>query len=292
MNQTITHKHLKRQFETFEETEDLSDLFTELEYSTLLLPVDIGNDTLTFPILSAEGMNFAPVFTDIHEYNKCNIPENYIPDTNGFDFYLHLLDEKIDGIIVDVEGERFPLTRELKQFIKPNDIFNYESITLTSEDIKKLKNSIDNSELEEFLADESNQWDFDGLLTLLLKSNLFEIVLSRENLSYKAEDGIVPLKDIGRLPTAMAGSLTQRYALLYTSESEIRPKKSPMHPYMQLVNLPEFIQGILKNDLDGIILNENSQNITIPRESLLHFLKNLESPDLNSYYDYAFPLTV
>lgn len=59
------------------------------------------------------------------------------------------------------------------------------------------------------------------LLSLLLKSDLFEIVLSREDLSCKSEDGIIPLKDIGRLPTAMAGSLTQRYALLYTSKRDL-----------------------------------------------------------------------
>lgn len=292
MNQTITHKHLKRQFETFEETDDLSDFFTELEYSTLLLPVDIGNGALTFPVLSADGRRFVPVFTDIHEYNKCNVPETFTPYTNSFDFYLDLLDGRIDGIIVDVEGGRFPLTSEVRVFIKPNDIFDYESRALTSNDIKSIRDSIDNSEFEEFLADESNHWDFEGLLNLLLKSNLFEVVLSREDLSCKSEDGIISLKDIGRLPTAMAGGLTQRYGLLYTSENEVRPKRSPLHPYMQLVNLPEFIRGILTNDMDGIIINENSQNITIPREFLLHFLRNLENPDFNSYEDYAFPLNV
>ena len=97
--------------------------------------------------------------------------------------------------------------------------------------------------------------------------------------------------DFCYIPTYISTAIL-RYGLLYTSESEVMPKKSPLHPYMQLVNLPEFIRGILTNDMDGIILNENSQNITIPREFLLHFLRNLENPDFNSYEDYAFPLNV
>ena len=38
MNRTVTHKHLKRQFEIFEKTEEIKNLLMELEFSTLLLP--------------------------------------------------------------------------------------------------------------------------------------------------------------------------------------------------------------------------------------------------------------
>ncbi len=82
-------------------------------------------------------MKFTLVFTDIHEYNKCTIAENYILDINSFDFYLRLLDERIDSIIVDVECERFPFTMELREFIKPNDIFDYDQ-GLSNQRISKI----------------------------------------------------------------------------------------------------------------------------------------------------------
>lgn len=108
MNRTVTHKHLKRQFEIFEKTEEIEYLLMELEFSTLLLPIDIENGTLTFPLLIIEDEMYAPVFTDVYEYDKLNFPENFILTPNEFDFYLNLLDENIDGIIINVEGERFP----------------------------------------------------------------------------------------------------------------------------------------------------------------------------------------
>ncbi len=69
MNRTITHKHLKRQFDIFIETEEIDDLFAELQFSTLLLPVGIESDTLTFHLLNFEDKKYAPVFTDVHKYN-------------------------------------------------------------------------------------------------------------------------------------------------------------------------------------------------------------------------------
>ena len=79
MIRTITHKHLKRQFDILETADDLTPLFTELKFSTLLLPIAYENNNVSFPLLQAAGKKYAPVFTDIHEYNKCNTKnENYI----------------------------------------------------------------------------------------------------------------------------------------------------------------------------------------------------------------------
>ena len=86
----------------------------------------------------------------------------------------------------------------------------------------------------------------------------------------------------------MLSKFSESYALIYTKESEVKPKNNLMHPYLQLVNFPEFINRILLDDLDGIIVNENSQHITIPREYLLNFLKDFEGSNLNKYDDYAF----
>lgn len=286
MTRTITHKHLKRQFEIFEETEDLDNLFAELEFSTLLLPVSTENNALSFPILRAGGKRYAPVFTDLHEYNKFYFGEGFTLVPNDFNFYIDLLDEDIDGIIIDAEGERFPLTNEIRGFIKPNHAFDYNRNVLTANEIKQIKDSISNTDLEEFLKDESNRWDYENLMGLLLKSYLFKVGLSRNEL--EAENGIICLER--SLPAAISTRFSERYALIYTSECEVRPKINPMHPYLQLVNLPELINRVLLDDLDGIILNENSQNITIPRGFLIDFMRDFDCPNGNHYDDYAFVL--
>lgn len=290
MTRTITHKNLKRQLDIFEKTKEMDDLLAELQFSTLLLPMDIENGTFSFPLLETEEKMYAPVFTDIYEYNKIDFPEDFTLIPYEFDFYLTLLDEKIDGIVIDAEGERFPLIKEFQNIIKPNHIFDYDPQVFTLNEIKQMKDSVNNEELEEFLKDESNWWDYEGLMELLLKSDLFTVVLSEEDISSKAENGVISLHDGEILPTALMAKATEQYVLIYTKEDEVMFKNNPMHPYLQIVNLPELINRLLLDDLDGIILNENSQNITIPRKFLLNFMKDFKSPNVDKYDDYAFVL--
>lgn len=288
MNETITHKHLKRQFDNFENADDLKYLFAELQFSTLLLPVESGSDKLAFPIIQFDDKRIVPVFTDVHEFNKCGFDDNLTLTSYDFDFYCGILDEDIDGIIIDIAGEAFPLTSEIIEFIRPHTIKDIEARNLTLDEIRSLKDNIDNSELEDFLADESNRWNFEQLLNLLQKSHLFEVILSFDDLSDKSDDGIISLHDVGRLPSAMTAKGTERYALLYTSQREVIPKANPMHPYLQVANLSDLVRNVLRQDLDGIVLNENTQDIVIPRQFLLDHLTDFQNVD--RYDDYAFPL--
>lgn len=289
MNMTVTHKHLKRQIDIFERTREIDDLLAELQFSTLLLPMNVENGTFEFPLLTVNDEKYAPVFTDIYEYNKINFPEHYTLKPYKFEFYLKLLDEKIDGILIDIGGEVFPLTRGFQKVIKPNHAFDYDSHAFTLNEIRKIKDSVKNIELEEFLEDESNWWNHERLMELLLKSDLFTVI-SEDDMSSKAEDGVISLHDADVLPMALMAKATERYALIYTKEDEVMPKDNPMHPYLQLVNLPELMNRVLLDDIDGIIINENSQHITIPREFLLNLLKDFKTPNVNKYDDYAFVL--
>ena len=292
MNRIVTHKHLKKQFDIFDRTEELDDLFLELEYSTLLLPVNIEGNSVTFPLIDFEGKKYAPVFTDFHEFNKVGFDGDFTLKSYEFEFYLELVDERIDGIIIDIEGERFPITREFRDFFNPNYIMDYDPQVFTLKEIKRIRDSVNNAELEEFLKDESNHWDYENLMELLLKSDLFVVGLSEEDLSHKAQDGVISMHGMTRLPQATHSWYTETYALLYSSEKEIWPKNNPMHPYPQLVNFPELIYRALLDDLDGIILKENSQNIIIPRDFLISFFKDFSCPNIDKYDDYAFVMQV
>ena len=288
MNRTITHKYLKKQVDLLETAEDLYPLFKELEFSTLLLPTKIENDILAFPTIDFDGEKFIPLFTDVYEYDKVNFIENFTLISNSFDFYLSLLDDGLDGIIIDVEGVKLPIPKEFKDAVVPDQIFNQELHFHTIDKVRRVRSQVNNSKLEEFLQDESNFWDIEKLLNLLNKSDVFSVALSVEDLSMDSNDGIIHIDE--PLPKATYSSASQSYALIYSSENEIKPKNNPLNPYSQLVNFPFFARQVLLDDLDGIILNENSHNITIPREFLFDYIENLESVDLNSYDDFAFKL--
>lgn len=288
MNRTITHKHLKKQVDLLETAEDLYPLFKELEFSTLLLPTKIENDILAFPTIDFDGEKFIPLFTEVYEYDKVNFTENFTLISNSFDFYLSLLDDGLDGIIIDVEGVKLPILREFKDAVVPDQIFNQELHFHTIDEVRRVRSRVNNFRLEEFLQDESNFWDIEKLLNLLNKSDVFSVALSVEDLSMDSNDGIIHIDE--PLPKATYSSASQSYALIYSSENEIKPKNNPLNPYSQLVNFPFFARQVLLDDLDGIILNENSHNITIPREFLFDYIENLESVDLNSYDDFAFKL--
>ena len=62
MTETITRKHLKRQFEIFEETEELDNLFNELQFLNLLLPIYTDGNSVSFPLLPLEDGKLNPVF--------------------------------------------------------------------------------------------------------------------------------------------------------------------------------------------------------------------------------------
>ena len=288
MDRTITHKHLKRQIDILETTEDLDLLFRELEFSTLLLPSEIENRLFSFPTVTFDDKKFIPVFTDVYEYNKVGFNENFTLIPNPFDLYLDLLDEGFDGIIIDVEGNRFPILSEFRDYFKSSEIFRQDTHFHTSDEVKRIRSSANNSNLDEFLQDESNFWDFERLLNLLSKSDVFSVGLSFDNLAKDSNDGIIHIDE--PLPKAIYSSADKSYALIYSSEDEIKPKINPLNPYSQLINFTLFARQVLLDDLDGIILNENSHNITIPREVLLDYIDCIESFDLNRYDDYAFEL--
>lgn len=290
MNRTITHKHLKKQVDFLETAEDLYPLFKELEFSTLLLPTKIENNILAFPTIDFDGEKFIPVFTDVYGYDKVNFIENFTLISNSFDFYLNHLDDGLDGIIIDVEGVKLPIPREFKDAVEPDQIFNQELHFHTIDEVRQVKSQVNNSILEKFLQNESNFWDIEKLLNILSKSDVFAIGLSSDNLSMDSNGGIIHIDE--PLPKATYRSASQSYALIYSSENEIKPKNNPLYPYSQLINFPFFARQVLLDDLDGIILNENSQNITIPREFLFDYIENLELVDLNSYDDFAFKLNL
>lgn len=180
MPTTVTNEYLRKELNNFELNEDLGNLIGELKYSTLIVPIDIENEGCV--MVSMKDEEYIPIFTDIHEYQKVNFGKNVHPEVFEFNFYLEILKEGELGFIVNIESERFPITQEFLDLMDTDYMFDLDYQPFTAKEIKRIHDSIDNHELEEFLEGKSNIWDFDLLIEMLLKSDLLTIVASMESL--------------------------------------------------------------------------------------------------------------
>ena len=120
----------------------------------------------------------------------------------------------------------------------------------TTDEVKQVRFQVNNFMLDEFLQDESNFWDIEKLLNLLTKSDVFAVGLSVKNLPIDSNDGIIHIDEL--LPKAIYTNVSQSYALIYSSEKEIKPKNNPLNPYSQIVNFPFFARQVLFDGLDGL----------------------------------------
>ena len=280
MPTAVTNEYLRKEFNNFELNEDLGNLIEELKYSTLIVPIDIENEGCVMVSMNDE--DYIPLFTDIHEYQKVNFGKNVHPEVFDFNFYLEILRMDSLGFIVNIESERFPITQEFLDFMDTDYMFDLEYQPFTAKEIKRIHDSIDNHKLEQFIKDESNIWDLDSLMVMLLKSDLLTVVASMKSLDDLKEDGVISIIDSDRVAYCRTND---KCALVFSSEEKIKLPHRNAHFYTQLVNLPLFIDFVLKNDLAGIKLNDE---IVISREFLMNFMKGFNCPCIDKYDDYLF----
>lgn len=283
MTATVTNEHLRKEFDNFEKTGDFKNLFGELRFSTLIVPVDCNGKG--FAMLEMNGETYLPIFTDIHEYHKIPFGTGFRPEAFEFNFYLEILQRgDIGGFVVNVESEKFPIISEFLKIMDTDYMFDLDYQPFTHKEIARIHDSIDNCELKDFLKVESNRRDFDSLMKVLLKSDLLTVIVSEDNLDNLEEDGVILLlyaQNISYYRTR------DNYAMIFSSEDKIDLSIENHHLYSILVNLGLFIDFVLKSDLSGIILDDD---IVISREVLLDFMRGFNYPSLDMYDDYAFPI--
>lgn len=286
MNQTITHKYLRHILDNLSE-ENFNDLLVELQYSTLIIA---ANEHDGIPIVEFNKEPYIPLFTDIHEFEKFKNEEDFMAVDNDFNVYLEMLAcEEFPGFVINPDSEKFPLKKEILKHMKPDYIFEQDYEPFTTNEIRKFKNSIDNTELNDFLKDESNRYNLYCLMKMLEKSTLLTLLMSHKDYSHEAEDGVI--FSIEKIPKCLYGVWDKNYILLFSREPtrDTIPDDS-VFKYTQIVNLPLLIRDVLNHDLDGFILNVDKENIIISREHLRDYMKDFRCPVLDDYGMYAFTI--
>ena len=274
------HKHLRTVIEDIYSnnnklTKDLTlRLIHEFRYSNLYIPAKRDEFTLNFIIYEDDnGLRLTPLFTNPDEFRKFFKDEEDIElMQNSFELYQNVLKTSdIEGYVLNPATEKYVFTEEFILEIKniPKTNF-YSTNAYTAEELKKLKDER-NDKLEEFIENPQNIGDYEALFELMSASRLLTMMVSDVDLSSRAKDGIISMMDSGPLAQMYTDNVGGTYATLFSSEEKMKEVDTTKFRYSQVVNLAMLVNFVLSEDMEGIILNPQSDNVLIPRVTLLRY---------------------
>ena len=279
------HKHLRVVIEDIysnnnELSEDLTlRLIHEFRYSNLYIPAKREDFTLNFIIYEDDnGVKLTPLFTDPDEFNKFFKSEEDIElMQNSFELYQNILKTSdIEGYILNPASEKYVFSKEFILSIKniPKTNF-YSTNAYTIDELKQIRNS-KNEDLERFIENPLNVGNYEALFEHLANSRLLTLMVSDVDLSAKARDGVISMMDSGPLAQMYTDNVGGVYATIFSSEDKMREVDTNQFKYSQIVNLAMLVNFVLAEDMEGIVLNPGSDDVLIPRVTLLRYSLGFE----------------
>ncbi len=279
----IKHENLRKALEEiyFSESHDgetFERFENELKHSCLIVAADMTESSLNFRVHENGDEQYGVLFSDMDEFNKTFSNDECESHSMDFLFYQLVISEGLlDGFVLNPESECLLLKREL--FLEIDDLpehqFNNRNAFSTGE-LKKLRDSIDNSDLEKFVRNPNNLASYEELFEKISGSTLLTLMLSRDDLTEYASDGIISQFETGPLGFLYIDEVGGNYATVYTSESKMCNVQTPFNKYSQIVNFSQMTNFVLNDDMDGIIINPNAENIILSRDILLEYSSLLE----------------
>ena len=293
---TITNKNLMtavREMSNFminntQPPEDLIfKLVMEIRVSTLILPANLDDDGIDFAHIEAGGRRLIPLFSDNSELLKFSI--EYVGVDNPFIYYRNMLDDlNFDGIVINPENEGFVIDKYLVEDIPDfTDTSQFEGYS--PEKFREIAFDLQNERLLNFIRDDRNFRNYDGLKEIIYDSIFLSVVVPGSEVGEIPENGIITRQDVGGFSLLNKKSGLHDYCVLF---SDVDAIEKAGFEYMQVCNLYETLKFVLNNDMDGIILNPDTDEYFIPRTVLLELMAddNLLDKNLSNAFDYAFIL--
>lgn len=274
------HKHLRTVIEDIYSnenklTEELTArLIHEFRYSNLYIPAKRENNTLNFIIYEDDDSKITPLFTDLDEFRKFYKDDDIQVLQNSFELYQNVLKTTdIEGYVLNPASEKYLFKKEFILAIEniPKTNF-YTNNPYSEEELLNIKKSINNSNLEGFIGNRANIGDFEGLFEQMANSQLLALMLS----DLKFEKEMISLKERGPVGTMYTDRVGGVYGTVFTSEDKMDVINTKKSKYSQLVNLATLVNFILTEDMDGLILNPETDNVLIPRVTLLRYSLGFE----------------
>ena len=294
------HKHLRAVIEDIYSNDNkltkrlLFKLINEFKYSNLLIPAKKENGTLNFIIYEDEDGKITPLFTDTDEFKKFFRQDDIQVLENPFEIYQNIIKTTdIEGYILNPASEKYLFTEKFILGITnlPKTNF-YSDNPYTGEELRGILDSLDNENIERFIENPKNAGYYEGLFEELANSIVLALMLSPNDLSSIAKDGIISMQETGPLAQLYVDRIGGEYATIFTSQEKIGKVKTEHFKYAQIVNLATLVNFVLCEDMDGIIINPESDNVLIPRGELLNYSLGFEkfanNPRLSTSIFYMF----
>ncbi|WP_407391453.1 SseB family protein [Methanobrevibacter sp.] len=275
-----THKHLRTVIEDIylndnNITEDLlSKLINEFRYSNLYIPAKRENGTLNFIIYEDDNAKITPLFTDRDEFRKFYKDDDIQILQNSFELYQNILKTTdIEGYILNPASEKYLFSKEFILSITniPKTNF-YTGNPYTEEELIEIYDSIRNDNLESFIESQKHIGDYEALFEKMSNSQMLALMLS----DFEIEGNIISLKKTGPIAQIHLDRVGGIYATIFTSKDKIGQVSTNKIRYAQLINLATLVNFILTEDMDGIVINPESDNVLIPRAVLLKYSLGFE----------------
>ena len=251
----------------------------ELAYSSLIVATFPVGDRHAFRLFDDDKV---AVFTDMEEYDKVyGGSEGLTPRSCDFD---HIISAHAD-LVLNPSSENVFIDFDYFQYKEETPYFEYDSIYVgyNCDELELVARNIKNRELQSFIQDPSQIYDYEPFFRLLKKSLLLTVVHPNATGNVAdLTDSITPI--IAR---------EDGYLEIFTDIGQI--ERAP-DTYVQVVNLAQFFEMIIRFDFEGAILNPDTDGLRIDREMvLLNFERFRSSYDSSKYmqaHNYAFRLSV
>ena len=278
------HKHLRTVIEDIHSNGDmltkdlLLKLINEFKYSNLYIPAKKENGTLNFIIYEDDDAKITPLFTDMDEFRKFYSDDDIQVLQNSFELYQNIIKTTdIEGYILNPASEKYLFTDEFILGITnlPKTSF-FSSNPYTDIELRQMVDEADNSDLEEFISNGKNIGDYEGLFEKLSRSTALALMLSPNDLSGYAKNGIISMQETGPLAQLYVDRIGGEYATIFSSKERMECISSQYYKYVQVVNVATMVNFVLSEDMDGIIINPESDNVLIPRSELLKYSLGFE----------------
>ena len=278
----VKHENLRKiMSEIYSEDEDIKEetivkFINELKHSNLIIAGEFSNE-ISLTVIDYEGENYGVLFTDMDEFRKVFSTDEVPSHEFSFHTYYELVKkEMVAGYVINPATESFLFGKVLLNELGdlPDVKFSNKNV-YSSDELNQIRKSPENHELEKFIKNTDNIGKFDELFELIGKSKLLTLLLSEDDLSEIAEDGVISILETGPLGFLYIDEIGGEYATVYTHEYKMNSVHTDLYKYSQLVNFHQLAFFILNDDMDGIIINPNEENILISREIILEYASKI-----------------
>ena len=253
---TITSKEIRNLI-----SNNTKDLAYKLMKSEFLTPIRVDTHSTVVNTVSDDENVFVRLFNSLKDYRKAETEIE--PKRVPFEIILHLLKNRIDGFIVNIDSS---------EFILDGDFIERNLAPYTAEELKAINENTGNMEGS----------PSDGIFLTLL--------LSDEDYSSKASDGII--RDALGLDFDMA-TLNfdgKPYHLLFTSKRQLQKAFELFpgsHYYSQIIDLSMLVENFTEDGIEGVLIDFPDGFKSISTRQLLD-LDVKENVKLRESLNYAF----